>query len=130
MKLQFEFPFPQVPKEFSAEFLQAFVTQLSTYFQSFADEINGQIAFGNGTDLENVRGKWITYVSNGVANTEDTVAHGLTVTPIGYLVVKQDKAGSVYSGSTAWDTTNLYLKSNTATLTALLFVLTAPEASS
>lgn len=130
MKIQFDFPLPAVPKNPSPEFLREFSTQLATYFQAIADEINGQIGFGNGTDLENVRGKWLSYTSNAVANTEDTVAHGLTVVPIGYLVIKQDKAGSVYSGTTAWDTTNLYLKSNTASLTALLFVLTAPEASS
>jgi hypothetical protein len=130
VKVPFEYPFSPPSKEYSKEYFEQLFTLIQRHFAVIADEINGQIGFGNGTDRENVRGTWVTYTSNGVANTEDTVAHGLTVIPIGYLVVRQDKAGVVYSGTTAWTTTNLYLKCSVATQVTLLYVLTAPEASS
>jgi hypothetical protein len=127
VKLPASFPVPAVPSEVSPEWVRFLLETLGRHLQQIAQCVNGQLSFGSGVDAENVRGKWITYVSNAVADTEDTVAHNLVVVPIGYLVFSVDKAGVVYKGTTTWTTSNLYLKCNAATTTALLFVLTGPS---
>ena len=60
---------------------------------------------------------WIVYVSNGVADTEDTVAHGLGRTPAEFWVGIPDKNATVYRGSTTWTSTNIFLKASAATVT-------------
>lgn len=55
-----------------------------------------------------------SFTSNATPNTEETVTHGLSRVPTGYIIVSQDKAASLYKGSTAWTNEKLYLKSSTA----------------
>ena len=70
--------------------------------------LGGRVRFGNGNtgkDGENIFGQWLNITTNAVANTEDTFSHSCGVTPIGYIIVSQDKAGSLYQGpttGTAW----------------------------
>lgn len=87
--------------------------------------MQGRVRFGDGANAqgENIAGKFVTFTSNGVANTEDTIAHGLGAIPVGWIITKQDIAGILYSGSTAWDATNIYLKSSVASTTYQLFLL-------
>ena len=61
----------------------------------------------------------------GVANTEDTFSHSCGVTPIGYIIVSQDKAGSLFPGHdrVAWTASNIYLKCSVASVTFKLFLL-------
>lgn len=65
---------------------------------------------------ENVATNLLEFTSNGVADVENTVAHGLGKVPTGFIVYSVDKAGVVYKGATAWTTTNIYLKVNVATV--------------
>lgn len=76
------------------------------------------IAFGDNVDC-----RIVSYTSNAVADTEDTVAHTLGKAPIGFVVIDIDKAGVVYRGSTSFSTTNVYLKcsAGSAALKILLF---------
>lgn len=91
--------------------------------------LQSRVRFGDataGTYGENLSGKFVTYVSNAVANTEDTIAHNIGSVPIGYLILWQDKAGSAYQGpatGTAWTTANIYLKCSVASVTFKLFIL-------
>ena len=64
------------------------------------------------TALEPVK---ISFTSNGVADTETTVAHSLGRVPTGVYVYEQDKAGSLYK-SKAFDANNIYMKSDVATV--------------
>lgn len=76
----------------------------------FADNFNGQIK---------------SHTSNAVANTEDTISHTLGRVPSGYLVLYQDKAGTLYQGpstGTAWTASNLYLKCNVASVAFQLLI--------
>lgn len=84
-----------------------------------------RVSFGDGTtgNSENIDGEFVTYTSNAVADTEDTVAHTLGSVPIGYIVVKQDKGSNVYEGGTAWTSTNLYLKQTGTSVATTLFLL-------
>lgn len=91
--------------------------------------LQGRISLGTGVDGvsgQNVEGEWRTYVSNGAPNTEDTLAHTVGSIPLGYIVVNQDKAGSIYQGpttGTAWTSSNIYVKCSIASVTFLLFLV-------
>ena len=65
---------------------------------------------------------WVAYVSNAVANTEDTVAHALGRTPVDVWVGTPDKSAVIYKGTTTWTSTNIYLKASAATVTVNLLV--------
>lgn len=64
----------------------------------------------------------VSVTSDATPNTEFTVAHTLKRTPIGYFVIRKDKAGDVYDGSTAFDASNIYLKSSVASVTMTLYI--------
>lgn len=79
------------------------------------------VRFPAETDLSPV----IIYSSNATANTEDSVEHSLKRVPTGFLVISQDKAGSVYtnySGMTTWTNSKIFVKSSAASLTAKLLL--------
>ncbi len=87
---------------------------------------HGRVRFGTGVDGargENISGIFQVYTSNGSADTEDTIAHGLNSVPIGYIVLKQDKASNVYEGGTAWDADSIFLKQTGTSVTTTLFLL-------
>jgi len=91
--------------------------------------LSGRVRFGNGNtgrDGENVFGQWLTITTNAVANTEDTFNHSCGVIPVGYIIVWQDKAGSLYQGpttGTSWTSSSIYLKCSIASVTFKLFLL-------
>ena len=70
----------------------------------------------------NIDAVWVAYVSNAVANTEDTVAHNLGRIPLGIFVGMPDKNAVIYSGPTAWTSTNIFLRASAATVTVGLLV--------
>jgi hypothetical protein len=53
--------------------------------------------------------------SSQAGAAEFSIEHGLGTIPLGYLVISQDAAGSVYtSDGTPWDTSRIYLKASAA----------------
>ena len=84
---------------------------------------NAHLGFGDGVNRDNMFGTWVNYTTNAVANTEDTINHNLGFVPVGWLVVTQDKAGSIYKGTTTWTTSQIFLKCSVASVTARIFVL-------
>lgn len=88
--------------------------------------LQGRMRFGTGISGErgeNIDGRFQTITTNATPNTQDTLAHGLGSVPIGYIVVNQDKAGSLYDSGTAWTSTNMYFKCDVASVTFTIFVL-------
>lgn len=91
--------------------------------------INGRVRFGSGTsgnNGENIQGQFLQITTNGVANTEDNFTHTLSSIPVGYIILWQDKAGSLYQGpttGTAWTSSKIYLKCSVASVTFKLFLL-------
>ncbi len=86
----------------------------------------GRVRFGDGSDGargENISGEFQVYTSNGSADTEDAITHGLGAVPVGYIVVKQDAASSVYDSGTAWTSTTIYLKQSGTGVATTLFLL-------
>ena len=104
-----------------------FVSDVGNHLRRLARIINGQITFGDGTDLDNIKGKWITFTASAVAGAENTIAHDLGVVPPGFLIAKPPTTGTVNLGATTWTTSNLYLTCSAASQTVVIFVLAPPE---
>jgi hypothetical protein len=85
--------------------------------------VDGHLGFGDGVDADNMFGKWKAYTTNAAANTQDTIAHGLNMIPIGWLLFSIDKGGVLYRGATAWDVTNIYLKCTIDSANVLIFIV-------
>jgi hypothetical protein len=94
----------------------------------------GNISFGqNNTDpAKNVFG-WHAQnvVTPSTANTEFAVPHGLTFSaggpavpykPVRFRVTNINANATVYASSTAWTTSNIYLKCSAASVTISLFI--------
>lgn len=101
-------------------------TYLSTTLRGMIDKFNGGISLGNGLSgyrSGNLDAQYIDVFTPGVADTEFAVPHGLGRKPIGYDVVRRDKAAIVYDSSGgSWGENVLYLKCNVASTTIKLRV--------
>lgn len=63
-----------------------------------------------------------TVTTSATPDEESAVAHGLGRSPIGYAVISKDKAAHIYDGSTSWDATNIYVRSDIASVTTKLLI--------
>ena len=90
------------------------------------DHIFGEIAeiLNKGILITDNFNAFITTITtDATPGVESGVAHGLKRTPNGYIVLKKDKAAHIYDGATAFDSTNIYVRSDVASVTVTLFVL-------
>lgn len=98
--------------------------QLQQMFQSmqnlFLTSRDGAIQ--NTDKAGNLSAVYAVFTSNAVANTEDAVAHVLGRTPLGYFVVSQNKAGTLYDSTTAATGTTIYWKSSVASVAWVVLV--------
>jgi hypothetical protein len=83
----------------------------------------GEILNGGILLEDNFNGFKTTITTSATPGTETAIAHGLKRTPIGYIVLKKDKAAHIYDGSTAFDSSNIYVRSDVASVTVTLFIL-------
>lgn len=92
--------------------------ELLRVWTKLAQIINGGLKFSDNFDAG-----ILSVADSGNINTEFAVAHVLKRVPVGYIVVKIDKAAIVYESGTAWTSTNIYLKASAANcaLTVLVF---------
>jgi hypothetical protein len=106
--------------------LSRYVRDMDIDIKQLFNALRSRLRFGTGTDNgkgENISGEFQIITTSATPDAENTIAHTLASVPIGYIVMKQDKAGSLYLGSSAWTTTNLYLKCNIASTTFTIFIL-------
>lgn len=93
-------------------------------FEKIESEINGKLnlALVNGTGKgENTDTQLLEFTTNSTADTEDEIAHSLGRKPQGLIVVRQDKAGTIYVDSTSWDKwnqSNIYVKGSATSIAA------------
>ena len=103
------------------------LTLLNLFLQDVARQFNGFISFGGGSHASwsgNIDGQYIEMTFPGVANTEMRVPHGLGRLPIGYFVVRKDRACDIYDGSdNTWGTEYLFLKSDEADAVVRLLII-------
>ena len=109
-RIKFTKPNSDWERSLEQEFLSAWL-ELSSI-------INGGLKF---TDNFNCKESAVS--DTGTANTEFAVAHTLKRIPIGYLVIRNNKAGFVYDSSSAFTAENIYLKHSiaNAAITILIF---------
>ncbi len=103
-----------------------YLLSVDTDLRNLVNLSQNRIRFGTGSDGadgENVSGSFKVFTSNAVADTEETIAHGLGAVPIGFIVINRDKASSLYDSGTAWTSTNAYVKSDTASTTYTVFFI-------
>lgn len=99
---------------------------LDSDIASLFTALKGRVRFGSTTDGhrgENISGEFQVFTSNATPDTEDTVAHTIGAVPVGYIVLKQDKAGSLYMSGTAWTSSNVYFKCDVASVAFTIFLL-------
>jgi len=97
-------PDPDKKNKFEVDLVDALVRYTSKVGDTFAKGIRAE----DNWDAQ------VISVTLAAANVEQAVAHSLKRVPGGYIVVSIDKAAVVYDGITAWTTTNIYIRSNTA----------------
>jgi hypothetical protein len=99
---------------------------LTSALRNIIAKFNGGISLGSGDSgyrAGNIDAQYIDVYTPSVADTEFTVPHGLGRKPIGYDIVRRDKAAIVYDSSGgSWNDTTLYLKCNVASTTVKLRV--------
>lgn len=109
-------------KSINGKNVDADLTSLFTAMQ-------GRLRFGDGGDGdrgENIHGEFQNFTTSATPDAENTIAHTLGSVPIGYLILGQDKSGSLYQLSatgTAWTSSNIYLKCDVASVNFLVFLL-------
>jgi hypothetical protein len=79
--------------------------------------LNRGISFSDNVDC-----RLTTFTSSGTPDAENTVPHSLGKVPTGYVVYGLDKGAVVYTGTTSWTKTNIYLKVNTASVAVKIIV--------
>lgn len=71
---------------------------------------------------DNVDCRQVSFSSSATPNAENTVAHTLGKVPTGYFVYSKDKAAHLYDGGTTWTKTNIYIKSDVASVAFKMIV--------
>jgi len=103
--------------------LEAFVRMIRSVYQNFTTAFNGNIGFGDGTNLDNINGSWINVVAPVAPDTDFTVNHNLGRIPSGYWIMQKDRACDIYTGSIAATATQLTLRANVASAVLRIFVI-------
>lgn len=100
---------------------------IRTHLEQVNKVLGGNVSFGTttaNTDRgRNINGWAATVVTPGAPDTEFAVPHGLGRIPIGFLVMSRSVSGNVYKSTTAWTTTNIYLKDSAVSDTLVLFIV-------
>lgn len=115
--------------KFTDDTYDADVRNYDTDFNTVFSCLQGRVRYGNGVsgnDGENMNGRFLQITTNGTPDTESTFTHSMGSIPVGYLIMWQSKAGSLYQGpatGTAWTSTTISLKCSVASVTYLLFLI-------
>lgn len=91
--------------------------ELSSFCISLSALLNGGLKFSDNFNME------ITSVTtDAIAGTETIISHGLGRIPADFFVGAQDKAGTIYRGSTAWSESTISIKGSVASITANIYL--------
>lgn len=105
------------------------IINYDTDFNQVISCLNGRVRFGpgvSGNSGENIAGQFLTITTSATPNAESTFTHTMGAIPVGYIIIGQDKAGSLYqlsSTGTAWTSSSISLKCSVASITFKLFLL-------
>ena len=79
--------------------------------------MRNDLRLGNVSFRENSR---FTTTSHAVADTEFELEHNLGRVPAGFIIIKKDKAGTIYDSGTAWTKNSVFLKCDKSSMTFIL----------
>lgn len=111
---------------------ELYTRQVNFDINTLFTALQGRLRFGSGTSGgsgENIGGVWLKILTPGTSNTEVATHHTLGSQPMGYLVVWQDKAGSLYANpqgqgiNTVWTSGTSYFKSDVGGANFMVFLL-------
>jgi hypothetical protein len=104
--------------------LLKYARQIQRVYQNLSFILNGQVGFGqDGVTRDNIDGNWINVTTPAVANTDFTVDHNLFRLPVGYILMRTDRAVDIYDGSLADTNMQITLKANAASAVIRLFII-------
>lgn len=105
--------------------LTNFIKMMASMWQNLAIVVNGNLTFGDGTQIDNINGAWINTIAPVAPNTDFIVSHNLNRIPVGYWVMLKDRACDVYTGSVPATLTQLTLRATVASAVLRIFVICA-----
>lgn len=114
MQLQSRIRFSGQP---ATDFEKSLEEELVRYTQNLARILNKGLTFADNHNLQTQ-----SVTTHAVAGTETAVAHTLGRIPTDFLVGSQDKAGTIYKGTTAWTATTIYIRGSVASITANIYI--------
>ena len=94
--------------------------------------LQGRVRFGSGTSGnrgENIGGVWLKILTSATTNHETGYKHNLQSQPMGYIIVSQDKNGSLCGVPTGdgfnstWTSGTAYFRSNGTSGNFVVFLL-------
>lgn len=91
--------------------------ELERYSRDLSRILNKGLKFSDNfnMDIESV-------TTDAVIGTESAITHSLGRVPSDFLIGSQDKAGTIYKGSTAWTATTIYIRGSVASITAKIYI--------
>jgi len=102
--------------------LNSFAQMLRRLYEALARTINGQLSFGNLSNLDNISGYWFSGTSPVGADTDFTITHSLGRVPMGYLVFSKAASCDVYTGSVVATSVTLTLRCTQSAIALVIFV--------
>jgi hypothetical protein len=93
---------------------------LNTFMDAITKKINGHMSLGDGSQSSwsgNLYGQYIEFITPDPADTQFQVDHGLGQSPVGRIVVRQNKAGQLYDVNLGgWGDNSVYFKCDVASV--------------
>jgi hypothetical protein len=102
--------------------LVSFAKAVLRAWQLLTSIVNGQLTFGDGTNLDNIGGFWANVADTGLANTDFVITHNLGRVPAGFITFAASIATDLYTGSAVATKTTITLRSSVAHAAVRLFV--------
>jgi hypothetical protein len=116
--LDFTLPVRPEPQQVSN-----FATMVQKNWRNLTNVVNGNIGYGDGTNSDNINGRWISVTSPSTPNTDFVVDHNLERIPVGYHVMMKSASCDVYTGSTAPTSSQLTLRATVGSVALSIFVV-------
>jgi hypothetical protein len=102
-------------------------TDIGRLLDSLSQLLNGQVTFGNGTDVDNLKGQWITVSTIGLSSGTDVeISHTLGIIPPGFILMVPPIDGFVSRGNAAWTKSAIFLRCSVTDQWFTIFVLAPP----
>jgi hypothetical protein len=100
------------------------IAGIYSYLTGLVAILNGGLSYGSGANQANtgnMDGQFHEITFPAVADTELAIRHNLNRLPVGYRLIRKDRACDVYdSSSGSWTGTIIYLKCNTSSAVVAL----------